>query len=80
MRPEELKALRDQQPFVPFRIVFTHGRSFDIPDRDFLMITKHTLAIALSPDAATGIPEQVVHGAPLQVVRVELLQPARPVG
>jgi hypothetical protein len=75
MRPEDLKALRDQQPFVPFRIVFTDGRSFDIPHRDFLMITKHTVEIALAPDAATGLPEKIVHGSPLHIVRVELLQP-----
>ncbi len=76
MRPEDLKALRDQQPFVPFRIVFTDGRSFDIPHRDFLMITKHTLEIALAPDAETGVPEKIVHASPLHVVRVELLQPS----
>lgn len=78
MRPEDLKAFRDQEPFVPFRIVFTDGRSFDIPHRDFLMITRHTVEIAVSPDPATGLPETVVHGSPLHIVRVELLQPATP--
>ncbi len=74
MRPEDLKALRDQQPFVPFRIVLTDGRSFDIPHRDFLMVTKHTLEIAQAPDPETGLPERIVHGSPLHVVRVEFLE------
>lgn len=76
MRPEDLKALRDQQAPVPFRIVFTGGRSYDIPHRDFLMITKHTREIALAPDAETDVPEKNVHTSPLHVVRVELLRPA----
>lgn len=75
MRPEELKALRDQQPFAPFRIVFTDGRSFNLPHRVFLMVTRHTLEIAPAPDAETGVPEKIVHASPLHVVRVELLQP-----
>lgn len=75
MLPEDLKALRDQQPFVPFRIVFTNGRSFDIPHRDFLMVTRHTREIALAPDAETGVPKKIVHDSPLHVVRVALLQP-----
>lgn len=75
MRPEDLKALRDQEPFVPFRVVFTDGRAFDIPHRDFLMISKHTLTIGTLPDASTGLPAQVVHASPLHVVRVEHVEP-----
>lgn len=74
MRPEDLKALRDQNPFVPFRVVFTDGRAFEIPHRDFLMISKHTLTIGTLPDPATGLPAEVVHASPLHVVRVEHLE------
>ncbi len=76
MRPEDLKALRDQDPFVPFRVVFTDGRAFEIPHRDFLMISKHTLTIGTLPDPASGLPGQVVHASPLHVVRVELMESA----
>jgi hypothetical protein len=71
MRPEDLKALRDRTPFVPFQITFTDGRTVAVPHRDFLMISKHTLEIGISPDPATGLPEQVIYASPLHVVRVE---------
>ena len=74
MRPEDLKALRDRTPFVPFRVVFTDGRSFDVPHRDFLMISKHTIEIGTSPDPVTGLPAEVVYGSPLHVVRVEQVE------
>ena len=41
MRPEEIRELRDAEPFVPFRICLTDGKFYDIPHRDFLMISRH---------------------------------------
>jgi hypothetical protein len=74
MRPEDIKEIRDAQPFVPFRIVFTDGRMFDIPHRDHLFIPRHTLEIGVEPNPKTGIPEEHVHASPLHVVRIEILR------
>lgn len=76
MRSEDIKKIRDAQPFAPFRIVFTDGGSFEIPHRDFLFIAQHTLEIGVEPDPATGIPAESVHASPLHVVRIEILRPA----
>jgi len=74
MRPVDIKQIRDAQPFVPFRIVFTDGRTFEIPHRDHLYISQHTLEIGVTPDPTTGIPEESVHASPLHVVRIEILR------
>ena len=74
MRPEDIKAVRDREPFVPFRIVFTDGKSFQIPHRDFLMISRHTLEIGVAREPGSAIPEEIVHASPLHVVRIEQMQ------
>jgi hypothetical protein len=62
--------LRDQVPFRPFRIVFTDGRTFTVPHRDFLYISKHKIELVMPDSASTGPPLKVV-ASPLHVVRVE---------
>ena len=74
MRPEDIKAIRDAQPFVPFRVVFTDGRMVEIPHRDFIFISKHTIEIGIQPDPVTAIPSEAIHASPLHVVRLELMQ------
>ena len=76
MRPEDIKKVRDAQPFVPFRIVFTDGRMFEIPHRDHLFISQHTIEIGVDPNPTTDIPAETVHASPLHVVRLELSQSA----
>jgi hypothetical protein len=74
MRPEEIKLIRDYQPFAPFRLIFTDGREFKIKQRDHLFITRHTLSIAVEINPVTGIPKEAIHASPLHVERVEMLR------
>ncbi len=76
MRLEDLKAIRDKEPFQPFRIVLTDGKGFEIPHRDFLIVTKHVIEIGLRGDIEIGIPEELVRCSPLHIVRVEPLTAA----
>lgn len=41
MTSEQLRAVRDATPFLPFVIHLTDGRSFPIPHRDYLSISPH---------------------------------------
>ncbi|HUD83032.1 MAG TPA: hypothetical protein VMQ67_05995 [Candidatus Saccharimonadales bacterium] len=75
MRPGGIKQFRDAQPFVPFRIVFTDGRTFEIPHPDRLFVARHTLEIVVVPNPVNGIPEETIHASPLHVVRIEILHP-----
>ncbi len=48
MRPEDIRELRDAQPFVPFRIFLTAGKSYDVPHPDFVMIARTVIDIGVS--------------------------------
>jgi hypothetical protein len=76
MRPEDLKTLRDAQPFVPFRICLTDGKSYEVPHRDFLMIARTVIDIGVASDPSGGIYDQIVRVAPLHIVRIENLKAA----
>ncbi len=76
MRPEDIKEWRDTEPFIPFRLCLTDGKSYDVPHRDFLFIARHVLEIGLEGDTERGIPDEVVRISPLHVVRIEHLKPA----
>jgi hypothetical protein len=76
MRPEDIRELRDAQPFVPFRICLTDGKSYDVPHCDFLMISRAVIDVGISHQSEPGIYDQIVRVSPLHIVRVENLQAA----
>jgi hypothetical protein len=49
MEPEDLKAELKKEPFQPFRIVTTSGKTYDVTerDRDMLLILKRVVVIGL---------------------------------
>jgi 5-keto 4-deoxyuronate isomerase len=71
MRPEDLREFRDQQPFKPFRIVLTDGRSYAIPHQDFLYIGRHTIEISIAADVTAGVAAKRIVASPLHVMCVE---------
>jgi hypothetical protein len=76
MRPEDIRELRDAQPFVPFRICLTDGKTYDVPHRDFVMIARSVIDIGVSTQQDPGIYDQIVRISPIHIVRVENLQAA----
>jgi hypothetical protein len=76
MRPEDIRELRDAQPFVPFRICLTDGKAYDVPHRDFVMIARTVIDIGVARNPAGGIYDQIVRVLPLHIVRIENLQAA----
>jgi hypothetical protein len=76
MRPEDIRELRDAQPFVPFRIWLTDGKSYDVPHRDFVMISRTVIDIGVSRHTDKGIYDEFVRISSLHIVRVENLQAA----
>ncbi len=76
MRPEDIRELRDADPFIPFRICLTDGKSYDVPHRDFLMISRTVIDIGVASNPATRVYDQIVRVSPLHIVRVENLQAA----
>jgi hypothetical protein len=76
MTPEQIQRMRTREPFLPFRIRLQDGRSYDVLRRDLILVTPHTLSIGIRVDPADGLPEQIVHVSPQQVVSVEQVEPA----
>ncbi|MBI4660789.1 MAG: hypothetical protein HY735_18285 [Verrucomicrobia bacterium] len=71
MRPEDLREIRDEEPFRPFRLVFTDGRTIPITHQDLLIIGRHTIEVAVAEEPAKGLLSEVIVASPLHVVRVE---------
>ena len=76
MRPEDIRELKDAQPFVPFRICLTDGKSYDVSHRDFVMIARTVIDIGVGNIPGSGIYDQIVRVSPLHIVRIENLQAA----
>ncbi len=76
MRPEDIRELRDANPFVPFRICLTGGKTYDIPHRDFVMIARTVIDIGIATNPSSSVYDQIVRVSPLHIVRVENLQAA----
>ncbi len=78
MTAQELRALLDAKPFVPFRIHMTDGKSFEIQHPDFVWVFRNRLDLAILADASQSIVDHVERCFFLHIVRVEELQP-RPI-
>jgi hypothetical protein len=75
MRPEDLHSALHVQPFVPFRLHLTDGRSFDVPHPEFLMVTQRVVYVGVYPTRyANGmmIPE---YTEPITLVQIVSLEP-----
>lgn len=64
MRLEDIRALRAAQPFVPFRICLTDGKSFEVPHRNFVMVARNVIDIGIATSLESGICDQIVRISP----------------
>jgi hypothetical protein len=46
LKAEDILALRDASPFVPFHLHLSDGRTIRIDNRDFLWVFKHRVNVA----------------------------------
>jgi hypothetical protein len=59
MRVEEIRELLRKEPFLPFTLYVTDGRTFTIRHPEFVGLTSSSLIITLPPDEEPlGLPEQ----------------------
>ncbi len=54
MSPIEFRDVRMRQPFMPFRIYLSDGRTFDVKHPDAVFQTKNALYIVADHDPETG--------------------------
>jgi hypothetical protein len=66
----ELKARMIAQPFVPFRICLSDGKTYDITNHDMMFMSRNSVYIGVALDAE-DIAERLVQCAILHITRVE---------
>jgi len=52
----------------------TDGKSYDVPHRDFVLISRAVIDLGVTDDPATRIYDRIVRISPLHIVRIENLQ------
>lgn len=74
MPPEELREYLRRQPFVPFRIHTTDGRTFDVRHPDMVLVMSRVLVVGiLDPKGSSPFPERTETIALIHVVSLEPL-------
>jgi hypothetical protein len=73
MRPEELRTLLRRKPFVPIRLYFTDGSTYDIRHPEMALLTRSTVEIGVEEVEGSGIADAVHYCTLIHIVRAENL-------
>ena len=76
MRPEDIRELLHTEPFKPFRVHLSDGRTFDIHHPEFVFVLRSRLDIGVADNSGSEFPDRTERCALLHIVSVEELQPA----
>jgi hypothetical protein len=76
MRPDDIFNFTRRQPFAPFRLHTTEGRSYDIKHPDQIIVLRSRVDVGVGGDGE--VSDKVEHIALIHVVRLEELAPAHP--
>ena len=76
MSPQDLDSELHKKPFLPFRIVTTTGKSYDVTERDLpmVMVGKRTVIIGFR-----GVPESDPHFDRYEVVSLVHIMRLEPI-
>ena len=70
MTAMQLRNRLNEQPFKPFRVTMSDGRTFDIPNHDAAFVKKNTVEIGTNLDA-NSFAERYVECAILHITSIE---------
>ena len=73
MQVETLREYRRKQPFQPFRLHLSDGRTMDVVDPRLISVTRQSVAVGPPAPGYVGVAEQIFMLDPDDIVRVELL-------
>ena len=71
----QLKEMMTANPFRPFRICMSDGKTYDIPNHEAAFVKRNSIEVAIDPDAE-GIAGKFAQCAILHITRIEELQAA----
>ena len=69
MRPEDIRDLNRRQPFQPYRIHITGGKTYEINHPDQVLVLRSRLIIGVGGD--DNIPDGSEHISLIHIVRIE---------
>lgn len=78
MRPDDLLELVRRQPFEPFRLHITGGRTYDVRHPDQIIVLQSRAVLPAAGES--GIPVRLEHVALVHIVRAEELPAPTAVG
>ena len=74
MRPEDLRDFIKHQPFQPFRLTLTDGRTYDVLHPELAMVGRSTMVLGLArPGDPDSVADRFVTVSLLHVMQVEPL-------
>jgi hypothetical protein len=77
MRPQDFREHLRSQPFRPFRVTLTDGRTYEVLYPDLAMVGHSTVSIGLArPNATKPVYDRLVTVSLLHITQIEPIVPA----
>jgi hypothetical protein len=70
MTAEHLRQRMNEQPFRPFRLTMSDGRTFEVPNHDVALVKKNTIEVGTNLDANSWA-QKYVECAILHITSIE---------
>ena len=75
MRPEDLRKFLRREPFRPFRLTLTDGRTYDVMHPELAMVGRSSVEVGLArPEDSENIAERIVSISLVDIMQIELLE------
>ena len=79
MRPDDILAYVRREPFQPFRLTLTDGRTYDVRHPELVMVGRSSLTIGLARrERAEPVYDRIVNVSLLHIMQIELMEAAAP--
>jgi hypothetical protein len=77
MRPEDVREFLKRQPFRPFRLTLTDGRTYDVMHPELAMVSRSSVEVGLArPGDPDNIAERLISVSLLHIMQIEPLESA----
>ncbi len=79
MRPEDVREFLRREPFRPFRLTLTDGRTYDVMHPELAIVGRSSVEIGLArPDDPENIAERLISVSLLHIMQIEPLESVVP--
>lgn len=75
MRADEFREFLIEQPFQPFRVTLTDGRTYDVVHPEMAMVTRSLVTIGIPGDGEGNSPiaDRLTHVSLLHIMQIDLI-------